>query len=203
MKIRNLRVLTLLLLSGGFAAAQQGQNVSIFQGVNPSPQTIWMDYASATVQYKCTAASSTTIVSSAVSSATNANPAVFTAPADHGFFAVGWPTRPKVRVLGASGNWAALSASTAEWLLVPLSTTTFSLKNSVTGVDFDGTGLGALTAGSQISSNAPRMTAPVWAIVQITTDVTGKFLSSVMAYSAAGYAANICSNRTSTALEWK
>lgn len=198
-----LPALILLLLSCGVAAAQQGQNVSIYQGVNPNPVTIFIDPASAQLKYICTAASFVATSTSSVSSATAANPAVFTVSADHGFYVTDWPTRPRVKMTGATGNWAGLSAPQADWILVPLSTTTFTLKTTA-GVDFDGTGFGALTGTVVMSSNAPRMTAPVWAIRKITYDATPEFKSQVMAYSATGgFAGNVCANRTSTALEWK
>jgi hypothetical protein len=91
-------------------------------------------------------------ISVSISSATNANPVVFTSTG-HGF-----PTasifRPTVTISGATGNWTSVNATKVATII---DANTFSIV-------VDSTGFGALTGTLTFTTTAPRQTVAEWAV---------------------------------------
>jgi hypothetical protein len=109
----------------------------------------------------------------AVSSATNANPVVFTVTA-HGFdYQSGATVLPSVCITGGTGNWTAVNGC---WVATPTSANAFS-------VPVDSTAFGAVTGTLVATTRSPRTTTLCWSIQKFVYSASNLLIWS-------GWAAN-------------
>lgn len=152
------------------------------------------------LEYICRAYSASSNGSFSVSSATAANPGVFTS-ASNGLFVTSVTNRPKITIAGGTGNWAAANGS---WVAVPISTTTFSLLDS-TGTALNTTGFGALTGTVVMSTNAPKINDYVWFLTKLAYDGSGNTPVVMNGYDfTRGFGRARCDQRTTDGvIEWR
>lgn len=156
-----------------------------------------LTYSGGNLSYLCRARS---IVSSresrsvSISAATNANPAVFTVPSPHGFDAT---MKPKIKITGATGNWAVLNRS---WTALITSTTTFTLVDE-TGTPVDSTSYGALTGTLILRTQAPRTIIGEWAVKRFFYDAGGNMISSAWENGSPSAYLSVCAASTTTNLQ--
>lgn len=129
--------------------------VSVNQGTTPFPPTS-ICYAVTNV---AAANSARARLITSIASITQANPAVITVTAGHGFPP---STLPVVTISGVTGTgWPPINNT---WVATVINTTTFS-------VPFNSGGLGAPpTATGTYTSTAPRTNVPEWAVQIFTYD---------------------------------
>lgn len=152
------------------------------------------------LEYICRAYSASSNGTFSVSSATAANPGVFTS-ASHGLFVTNVTNRPKVVISGGTGNWAAANGT---WVAIPISTTTFSLLDSA-GTALNTTGFGALAGTVVMSTSAPRINDYIWFLTKLVYDGTGNnpAIMSGLDFSR-GFGRARCDQRTTDGvIEWR
>ena len=185
-----------------FGQEPKGSLVNISAGAPGNPVVMFNFYlaSNTTPDYICIAPSVVNSTSFTITSATAANPGVFTA-SGYGLFVSGARYTPTVTIAGATGSWVSANAT---WVLVPVSSTTFTLANQTTGTAFNTTGFGALTGTVIASTTAPRTNIGNWTIRSITLDGSSRMINAVQAFtSAGGYTRNICDDRAAAYLSWK
>ena len=177
--------------------AQQGQQVTISQGPKITVYQKLLFYSGTNLAYVCTALSGQGMQTSLnITTATNANPGVFTSTA-HGFDLT---TNPRVTFATAPTGWSALTVGS--WIVVPINANTFSLRGAETGTALDTSGFGAWSGTYAMKTYAPRTNQNVWQIEKFQYDGSNNLVSSLTGY-VNGSATNKCDDRTATYTEWK
>lgn len=190
-----MRTLVTLLLVCSWAWAQDPPNpyqkgfstIEFFDGSNR-------------LEYLCQAYSAQRPFQLTVASATNQSTGQFTT-ASHGMYVANWPYKPKVTISGGTGNWTAANKS---WILIPISTTQFTLV-SLAGVPFDTTSLGAVTGTLVVVISTPRTNANHWFLRKFSYDASSNNIGVLTGYdSTVGLGMARCDDRlTDGLIEWR
>lgn len=187
----------------GTVNAQDGQVVSVDPGVGPAPKVVMMFYTGAITspEYICTARNTQTSTNIAISSATAANPGVFTASADTGLYIDSTHIlKPRITITGGTGNWTAANGT---WVVNPTAATTFTIRNTSTGTELDTSSLGAVAGTLVASTTSPRFNQMHWVVRKSIFDGSNRIINVGTAYTSSGFARVPCSDRASTYLEWR
>lgn len=145
-------------------------------------------YTGTNLDYQCIARSvdsNRARSSTAIASATNANPVVFTVSGGHGFDAT---MRPKVVISGGTGSWTAVNLTATATVL---SSTTFSIA-------VNSTAFGAVAGSLVFTTTAPRTNAAEWSVQRFFYDAAGNLTSVAWDNgSPTAYSSNCASSTTS------
>lgn len=187
----------LLLAVGALAFGQQGQQVVISQGPKITPYQKLLFYTGTNLTYVCTALSNPQIQTTlTISTATRANPGVFTSAA-HGFDLA---TRPRVSFASAPTDWDGIIGS---WILVPIDANTFSLRSTITGTALNTSGYSSAWSGStSMKTTAPRTNQYIWQVEWYQYDGSNNLTSSLTAFAPTSTQVK-CDDRASGYLEWR
>lgn len=186
-------VIFILACSGAWAQDQPNPYQKPFS-------TVMFYDGSNRLEYLCQAYASQRPYQLTVASATNASPGVFTTAA-HGMYIANWPYKPKVSISGGTGNWTVANAS---WVLIPTSTTEFTLV-SLAGVPFNTSALGAVTGTLVVVISTPRTNANHWFLRKFSYDASSNNIGVLTGYdSTVGLGMARCDDRATDGLiEWR
>jgi hypothetical protein len=149
------KALVLLALLLGPLYAQQGNAVRVSVGPPPDAFESIIYYSGTSPVTICKALSKVADSTITVSAASNAAAVSFTATAHNlGDFANGSIFHPLVKITGGTGNWTAVNGV---WRATPTSADAFTIA-------VNSSGFGALTGTLVVTTQAPRLNAPVWSI---------------------------------------
>lgn len=194
-------LLPILFLLPFLLWGQEGSTVNQTPGPPNVPYQILLFYSGSNLEYICLGRSENSTTSAAISSATAANPGVFTSTG-HGFFTTSAIATPVISISGATGSWVPANGT---WIMLPIDANTFNIRNRTTGVALDTTGFGALTGTVTLSSRAPRTNQYQWSISKLTYDGSSNLTGKFWAYSASGggYNRNRCDDRAAASTEYR
>lgn len=158
-----MRTVMLALLATATLAAQSEVALAP-NGCQSTTCQSYYGYSGGNLAYRCVAKSIVTSglraqTSVSITSATNANPVVFTSTG-HGF-AVN--IRPKITISGATGNWTSVNGS---FTATVIDANTFSIA-------VDSTSFSTLTGTLAFKTTAPRTTAAEWSVLMYGYDSSG------------------------------
>ncbi len=187
--------LAILILASWGAWAQDPPNP--YQ----KPFTTIMFYdGSNRLEYLCQAYATQSPFQLTVASATNATTGTFTSAA-HGLYVANWPYKPKVTISGGTGNWTAANGT---WILIPTSTTQFTL-TSLSGTAFNTNSLGALTGTLVVVIRTPRTNANQWFLRKFSYDASSNNVGVMIGFDATlGLGVARCDDRATDGLiDWR
>lgn len=198
---RIFKILGILGLLSASLPAQQGNNVVISQGPPIVPYQKLLFYnGSNLLEYICTSNSVVPEATLSVSTATRANPGVFTSAA-HGFDT---HTRPRIRFTGTMPTgWSSLSSG--YFIVIPIDANTFSLATtSGTAVDTSGFS-NAWSGTASFRTSAPRTNQTYWSLQWLQYDGSSNLVATLNAFGGTQgtLVGAKCDDRASTGMEWK
>lgn len=192
----------LFLASTAALFAQSGQPVNQSSGPPPAATQSLRYFSGSSLIYACTALSSQPgqPATLTVTAASNANPVSLTITA-HGigdYANLGATVNAILQISGGTGNWTAINGTF---------TATVTSANAVT-IPVNSTAFGALTGTLVVTTTAPLLAAPVWAIQKFWWDgsspanpIADAWLAKTSAHGSSTAYDKGCSSRASYAAQ--